>query len=52
MFDNWQLGNAQCAAWIQTYYLPMLWIKLPSLSSLERKKALINEDENYVPKRW
>lgn len=52
MFDNWQLGNAQCAAWIQTYYLPMLWITLPSLSSLERKKALINEDENYVPKRW
>ena len=52
MFDNWQLGNAQCAAWIQTYYLPMLWITLPSLSTLERKKALINEDENYVPKRW
>lgn len=52
MFDNWQLGNAQCATWIQTYYLPMLWITLPSLSSLERKKALINEDENYVPKRW
>ena len=52
MFDNWQLGNAQCATWIQTYYLPMLGITLPSLSSLERKKALINEDDNYVPKRW
>jgi hypothetical protein len=52
MFDNWQLGNAQCAAWIQKYYLPMLWISLPNLSSLENKKKLVNTEKGYVPKRW
>ena len=52
MFDNWQLGNAQCAAGIQKYYLPMLWISLPNLSSFEQKKSLINEDADYVPKKW
>lgn len=52
MFDNWQLGNAQCAAGIQKYYLPMLWISLPNLSSVENKKKLINEEKGYTPKRW
>lgn len=52
MLDNWQLGNAQCAAWIQMYYLPKLWISLPNLSSWNNKKKLINEDSNYVPKKW
>ena len=51
MYDNGQLWNAQCAAWIQKYYLPMLWINLPNLSSIDRKKALINEDKDYTPKR-
>jgi hypothetical protein len=52
MFDNWQLGNAQCAAWIQKYYLPMLWIELPNLSSIDNKKKLVNTEKGYVPKRW
>lgn len=52
MYDNWQLGNAQCAAWIQKYYLPLLWISLPNLSSIENKKKLINEEKGYTPKRW
>lgn len=52
MYDNWQLGNAQCAAWIQRYYLPMLWITLPNLSSIENKTKLVNEDSEYTPKRW
>lgn len=52
MFDNWQLWNAQCAAWIQKYYLPMLWIELPNLSSLDNKKKLINTEKWYTPKRW
>ena len=52
MYDNWQLWNAQCAAWIQKYYLPLLWISLPNLSSIENKKKLINTDASYTPKRW
>lgn len=52
MFDNWQLGNAQCWVWIQRYYLPMLWISISGISSLEWKKSLINEDEWYTPKKW
>ena len=52
MFDNWQLGNAQCGVWIQRYYLPMLWISISGISSLEWKKSLINEDEWYTPKKW
>ena len=51
MYDNWQLGNAQCAAWIQKYYLPMLGINLPNISSIENKKKLINEWDGYTPKR-
>lgn len=52
MFDNWQLGNAQCWVWIQRYYLPMLWISISGISSLEWKKSLINEDKWYTPKKW
>ena len=52
MFNNWQLGNAQCWVWIQTYYLPMLWISISGISSLEWKKSLINEDKGYTPKKW
>lgn len=51
-YDNWKLGNAQCAAWIQKYYLPKLWIELSNLSSWENKKKLINTDSDYVPKKW
>lgn len=52
MLDRWQLGNAQCWVWIQRYYLPMLWISISGISSLEWKKSLINEDEWYMPKKW
>lgn len=52
MYDNWKLWKAQCAAWIQKYYLPMLWISLPNISSMENKKKLINTDDDYTPKRW
>ena len=52
MFDNDQLWNAQCGVWIQRYYLPMLWISLNNISSFENKKALINEWEDYIPKKW
>lgn len=51
-YDNWKLGNAQCAAWIQKYYLPKLGIELSNLSSWENKKKLINTDSDYVPKKW
>lgn len=51
-YDNWQIGNAQCAAWIQKYYLPKLGIELSNLSSWENKKKLINTDSDYVPKKW
>lgn len=52
MFEKWQLGNAQCGVWIQTYYLPMLWISLNGISTMEQKKSLINEWEWYMPKKW
>lgn len=49
--QNWQLGNAQCAAGIQTYYLPILWVSLWSLSSREQKKGICNEDASYSAKK-
>ena len=52
LYENWGLGNAQCAAGIQKYYLPLLGIELPNLSSYENKKKLINEGKDYVPKKW
>lgn len=52
MYDNHQLGNAQCATWIQKYYLPLLWISLPNLSDYQNKLKLINEGKDYMPKKW
>lgn len=49
---NWQLGKSQCAAWIQRYYFPELWITIWWLSTLEAKKWLINTDKYYVPQKW
>ena len=51
-FDNGQLWNAQCATWIQRYYLPLIGIELPNLSSWENKKKLVNEWKDYIPKKW
>lgn len=50
--DYWQLWNAQCAAWIQKYYFPKIWITIWNLSSIDRKKSLINEGKWYKPKKW
>lgn len=50
--QNWQLGNAQCAAGIQTYYLPTLWVSLWTLSKWSEKQAICNEDASYTPKKW
>lgn len=51
---NWQLGNAQCAAWIQKYYLPYLWVDLWTLSAYSAKQWICNETdlENYTPQKW
>lgn len=51
---NWELGNAQCAAGIQKYYLPSLWIDLWSLSAWSAKQGICNETDlaNYQPKKW
>lgn len=50
--QNWELGNAQCAAWIQTYYLPTLGVSLWTLSKWSEKQAICNEDSSYNPKKW
>ena len=50
--DYWQLWNAQCATWIQKYYFPKIWITIWNLSSIDRKKSLINEGKWYKPKKW
>lgn len=51
-FDYWKLGNGQCAAGIQKYYFPLIWISIWNLSSFDRKKSLINEKKGYTPKKW
>lgn len=51
-FDYWKLGNGQCAAGIQKYYFPLIWISIWDLSSFDRKKSLINEKKGYIPKKW
>lgn len=51
-FDYWKLGNGQCAAGIQKYYFPLIWISIWNLSSFDRKKSLINEEKGYIPKKW
>ena len=53
MYTNGQLGNAQCAAWIQKYYLPQLWVNLGSLSDWSNKQAICNELAwEYSPRKW
>ena len=49
---NGQLGNAQCAAWIQSYYLPTLGVELWRLSTWDQKKGICNEDATYAAKKW
>lgn len=49
---NWKVWNAQCAAWIQKYYFPKLWISIWWLSTLEAKKWLINTWQYYTPQKW
>ena len=52
MYNNWQLGNAQCAVWVQTYYLPQLWISFWTLSLWGEKMAIRNEWRDYTPQKW
>ena len=52
MLNNWQLWNAQCWVWLQRYYFPMLWISISGISDYDDKLALINEWEDYIPKKW
>lgn len=47
-----KLGNAQCAAWIQKYYLPTLWVDLWSLSAYSAKQGICNRDKSYTPQKW
>ena len=49
--NNWQLWNAQCAAWIQKYYLPTLGVDLWTLSKYSEKQWICNEDSSYSPKK-
>lgn len=50
---NWQLGNAQCAAWIQKYYLPTLWVDLWSLSAYSAKQWICTDLAwEYTPQKW
>ena len=52
MYNNGQLGNAQCAVWVQTYYLPQLWISFWTLSLWGEKMAIRNEWRDYIPQKW
>lgn len=53
MYNTWQLWNEQCAAWIQKYYLPKIWVNLGSLSDWSNKQAICNElAGSYSPKKW
>lgn len=52
MLNKWQLGNAQCAAWIQKYYLPLLWVDFWTLSKFSEKLAIRNEWASYTPQKW
>lgn len=50
---DWQLWNAQCAAWIQKYYLPTLWVDLWSLSAYSAKQGICNQLAwEYTPQKW
>lgn len=51
--QNWQLWNAQCAAGIQQYYFPTLWVNLGSLSAYSAKQWICNELAwDYTPQKW
>lgn len=51
--EDWQLWNAQCAAWIQKYYLPTLWVDLWSLSAYSAKQGICNQLAwEYTPQKW
>ena len=52
MLNNNELGNAQCATWVQTYYLPSLWISFWTLSDWGNKLWIRNEWKNYTPQKW
>lgn len=52
MLNNKELGNAQCATWIQTYYLPSLWISFWTLSDWGNKLWIRNEWKSYTPQKW
>lgn len=50
---DWKLGKAQCAAGIQKYYLPYLWVDLGTLSKYSEKQAICTTtDKSYVPQKW
>lgn len=51
---DWTLGKAQCAAGIQKYYLPYLWVNLWTLSKWSEKQGICNEfyADWYVPSKW
>lgn len=50
---DWKLGKAQCAAWIQKYYLPYLWVDLGTLSKYSEKQAICTTtDKSYMPQKW
>ena len=51
--NNKELWNAQCAAWIQKYYLPTLWVDLWSLSAYSAKQGICNQLAwEYTPQKW
>ncbi len=52
MYNKWQIGNAQCWVWIQTYYLPELWISFGTISLYWEKLAIRNEGRDYTPQKW
>lgn len=50
---DWKLGKAQCAAGIQKYYLPYLWVDLGTLSKYSEKQAICTTtDKSYMPQKW
>ena len=52
MLESWEIGNAQCATWVQQYYLPQLWISFWTLSGWGEKLAIRNEWRDYTPQKW
>lgn len=52
MYNNWQIWNAQCWVWVQTYYLPFLWVSFGSISDRWNKLAMRNEWRDYTPQKW